>query len=114
MFKVPNQFRLRTGAYGSTNAAGNNGAFIFPNGIRCIVSDGAEWEHVSASLADRIPTWEEMCWVKDTFWSPEDCVVQYHPPKADYVNCHTYTLHLWRPTVAVLPRPPSILVGPKA
>ena len=40
-----------------------------------------DWEHVSVSLPDRCPTWEEMCFIKDLFWNSDECVVQYHPPK---------------------------------
>jgi hypothetical protein len=76
-------------------------------------ADGCGWEHVSVSLADRCPTWDEMAWVKDLCWGPDACVVQYHPPRAEYVNCHPYCLHLWRPAGAELPRPPAGLVGPK-
>ena len=68
------------------------------------------WEHVSVSYADRIPCWETMCQIKDLFWSPEDCVVQYHPPHSEYVNCHPNVLHLWRPLGADLPRPPTWMV----
>ncbi len=73
------------------------------------------WEHVSVSAPDRCPTWGEMCTVKDLFWKDDEMVVQFHPPKANYVNCHPYTLHLWRPTKHKnkLPFPPSILVGPR-
>ncbi|RQP58000.1 hypothetical protein DF159_20875 [Burkholderia ubonensis] len=93
---------------------GNNGVFIFQllrNELRAIASDGAGWEHVSVSLIDRCPTWDEMCVVKAIFWDAEDCVVQYHPPQSDYVNCHPYCLHLWRPVGASVPRPPKFLVG---
>lgn len=77
---------------------------------------GRNWEHVSVSTNDErhtLPTWTEMCFVKDLFWSEDDCVVQYHPPRADYVNHHPGCLHLWRPRSGSLPRPPSFLVGPK-
>jgi hypothetical protein len=38
----------------------NNGAFRVPGGLRVIASDGEGWDHVSVSLPDRCPTWEEM------------------------------------------------------
>lgn len=82
-----------------------------------IASSGDElvqWEHVSVRARDykgeRVPTWEEMCWIRDQFWLPEECVVQYHPPHAEYVNHHPCVLHLWRPTSVDLPRPPIIAV----
>lgn len=82
-----------------------------------ILSSGVDhqygWEHVSVSLEDRCPDWAEMCWVKDQFWTEDECVVQYHPAKKDYVNHHPYCLHLWKPLRFELPTPPTILIGPK-
>lgn len=75
--------------------------------------NGDGWDHVSISLATRCPTWEEMCKIKDLFWEEDDCVVQFHPPKSDYVNNAKFCLHLWRWTGGEFPRPPSIAVGLK-
>lgn len=65
------------------------------------------FEHVSVRAKDveRCPTWEEMCHVKDLFWRPDELVLQYHPPKSEYVNCHPFVLHLWRPLDVVIPLP---------
>lgn len=62
--------------------------------------------------ASRTPTWREMCQVKDLFWDGEDVVIQYHPRRSEYVNCHPHTLHLWRPLDATVPTPPAMFVGP--
>lgn len=71
----------------------------------------AGWEHVSVSTTSRVPTWPEMCRVKALFWDDEDCVVQFHPPRSEYVDeCRT-CLHLWRYARAEFPRPPRGLVG---
>jgi hypothetical protein len=70
------------------------------------------WEHVSVSRERRIPNWEEMCFGKRLFWDDDECVVQFHPPKSDYVNCHPRCLHLWRPVGGGFPTPPSMLIGP--
>ena len=76
-----------------------NGLFeIKPMGLRVIISNGGGWEHVSVSRQSRTPSYEDMNWVKNQFWSPEDCVMQLHVPVADHVNCHDHCLHLWRPT----------------
>ncbi len=116
-FHVPNKFRIRTGRLGSDDGIGNCGAFEIKlkhaQVVFVIVSSDFGWEHVSVSRKDRCPTWDEMCQVKAMFWDDEDCVVQYHPPKSEYVNNHPNCLHLWRPTAAVLPMPPSIFVGVK-
>ena len=71
-----------------------------PCGIRANLVVGMNeggLEHVSISLcARRLPTWEEMCFIKDIFWDDEEEVVQIHPRKSEYVNM-TEALHLWRP-----------------
>jgi hypothetical protein len=85
-------YRVREGRFASTPSYGNNGVFILPHPfirgwtLRCIVSDGEGWEHVSVSLVPaahvrsykpRVPNWQEMSHVKDMFWDTEETVVQY-------------------------------------
>jgi hypothetical protein len=76
-------------------------------------STDVPWDHISISTQTRCPTWEEMCWVKDLFFDEEEAVVQFHPPKSEYVNHHPYCLHLWKPSHFELELPPSIAIGPK-
>ena len=103
-----------------------NGAYKFPRSrgdLFVIVSDGTDWseagfappawEHVSVSLGTRCPTWEEMNFVKDLFWRSDECVIQFHVPKVQHINCHPYCLHLWKPIGVVLPQPPSDTVAPR-
>lgn len=80
-----------------------------------IWSNGGGWEHVSMAPYDRrrVPTWDEMCRLKDMFFHDDEVVVQFHPAKSDYVNNLSNCLHLWRPLRATLPTPPSIMVGVK-
>lgn len=118
-FRVPEKFRITTGPMASSAAVGNNGAFRFPAApgrpaLSVIASDGEGWEHVSVSTPFRCPTWEEMCWIKDQFWGPEDCVVQFHPARSEYVNLHQFCLHLWRPVGTQIATPPTYMVGPMA
>jgi hypothetical protein len=118
---------------GSDVSFGCNGAFRLPSNepgwiLFMIVSDGTDpqspegqgWEHVSVHAVSRhrkpqqrTPTWKEMVFVKDTFWEPEDVVMQLHPRRSEYVNAHPHTLHLWRSRTHPIPEPPAILVGPK-
>ena len=117
MFHVPNHLRVRNGRYGSTDAAGCNGAFALKHKqatLRCIASDGAGWEHVSVSTPIRCPRWEEMCFVKAAFWGPEDVVMQLHPGESVYVDFHPYCLHLWRPIGVDIATPPSSPCRPPA
>jgi hypothetical protein len=114
--------RVTTGPMASDSTFGFNGGFLLPhNGVllSCIVSDGLGWEHVSVvprkpntrKLLGRTPTWEEMDWIKGQFWDDDEAVMQLHPPRADWVNNHEYCLHLWKPTSATIPLPPSMMVG---
>lgn len=118
MFQVPNGARIKIGMFATTNEDGNNGAFnLIIGGIPmfAIASDGGDWEHVSVTIpkANRTPTWQEMCAVKDIFWDKNDCVVQFHPPEEEYVNNHNYCLHLWKSTKYEIVTPPSGMVGIK-
>lgn len=65
---------------------------IYPSG-----PDGADevWLHVSASRAQRVPDWQDMCRIKDAFVGEDRVAVQVHPPKAEYINHHPHVLHLW-------------------
>ncbi len=102
-FHVPHKYRIRSGPHASDDSYGNNGAFGFivkssksRKPLYVIASDGEGWEHVSVSLPDRTPIWEEMSIIKKLFWDDEDLVVQFHPPRSKYVNNHPYVLHMWR------------------
>lgn len=108
---------------GFESAAGSTwGMFAIRKGkkiIRMMAVDGADtgWEHVSVSVAIegecRMPTWDEMCLVKSKFWDDEECVIQFHPPKSEYVNNSAACLHLWKFMGGEFPLPPSIFVGLK-
>ena len=54
-----------------------------------------------------------MCFVKDLFWDETETVIQFHPPRSEYVNNHNFCLHLWRHKEGHR-LPPSILVGLKS
>lgn len=119
--KCPNQYRLRTGQFASDETDGNNGVFIIPLGNKLIAqvmaSDGYDWDHVSVTIQYKgkniMPTWDQMCLIKDMFWDESEAVFQIHPPKSEYVNNHPYCLHMWRPQKQVIELPNSILVGLK-
>jgi hypothetical protein len=116
--------RLESGRIKGDKSWGPYGMFVVPGPCGkklCIVASGANaddevsagWEHVSVSTRRRCPNWTEMCFVKDLFWAPEECVVQFHPPKSEYVNNHPFVLHLWKHRDNPFPTPPSVLVGLK-
>ena len=66
--------------------------------IKVIFSFGDGWDHVSASYAHRCLTCEN------------EIVMQLHPAKKDYVNLHSYVLHLWKPQNVDIPIPDKIMV----
>ena len=76
------------------------GLVTMPNGVQVKVVAGNNeggWEHVSVEvMARRLPTWGEMCFIKDLFWDLEEEVIQIHPKLSEYVNL-AEALHLWRP-----------------
>lgn len=116
--KVPEEYRIKIGPLASDSSYGNNGAFDIPfesYQLVVVASDGEGWEHVSVSiLGSKItPNWKTMCFIKDLFWDEDECVVQYHPPKSEYINNHPGCLHLWKPIGKEIETPPSILVGIK-
>lgn len=78
--------------------------------LAVIFSNGGGWDHVSVSHRNKTPSWEEMCMVKDIFFDEEECVIQYHPPKSQYVNNHPYCLHLWRPQNKEVLMPPKVMI----
>jgi hypothetical protein len=112
------KYRVRNGEY-SSDTGDTFGAFHIPylsrNYYLRVIANDAEgeftWEHVSISLPNRCPNWEEMCYIKSLFWDDEETVMQLHPPKSQWINNHPYCLHLWRPTREEIPLPPPIAVG---
>lgn len=122
MYRLPEQFRdIRSEKeiHGTSCVEGHgifrvNSKSAPKTVLLCIAANGLGWEHVSISARHnkkvRIPTWEEMCQIKDLFWDDEDVVVQYHPKKSEYVS-NAPVLHLWRPAGVNIPTPPPELVG---
>jgi len=116
-------YRIRMGPMRSDESYGNNGQFLmpYPDGSSDLllvqISDGGGWDHASVTVrtvdgntAGRCPTWEEMCYVKEVFFRPDECVVQYHPPKSVNINAHDHCLHLWRPQNEHVVMPPTYMV----
>lgn len=92
-----------------------DGVFVFISPVdgkrlRVIAAAGDGWDHVSVSREDRCPYWDEMTFIKQKFFKPEECVIQYHPPETEYVNVHPHCLHLWRPHWQEIPMPPIGMV----
>ncbi len=80
--------------------------------LKVMACDGQEtgWDHVSVSLPTRTPNWQEMCFIKDLFFTHEETVVQFHPRHSEYVNTCGTCLHLWKRYGAEHELPPMALV----
>ena len=69
-------------------------------GLRVIESwnkelDGKTWHHVSVSRKSRLPSYEDLCFVKKVFIGEDKTAYQIFAKKSDHVNIHPYCLHLW-------------------
>ena len=116
------KYRLKQGYYSSC-PGDKFGGFQIPCGIvmlSVIATDGDwkasdvgqeySWQHVSVSLPDRSPTWEEMDYIKNLFWEPDEVVMQLHVGRKDHINIHNFCLHLWKPNPDLnkeIPLPPK-------
>lgn len=92
---------------GSTPAI--EGAFMVGH-LRVIACAGGDWDHVSVSCSDRIPTWDEMEKIKRMFFKESETAMQLHVPTAQHINIHHNVLHLWRPHSVAIPLPPAWMV----
>jgi hypothetical protein len=57
--------------------------------------DGCTWLHASCSRQDRMPSYGDLCLMKDTFIGPQRKAVQIFAPRAEHVSIHSFCLHLW-------------------
>lgn len=99
-------------AYGDRGNS-NGGAFEVPfNGknFHVIASNGGGWDHVSVSLSNRTPTWEEMEYVKRLFFKKDEVAFQLHVAEEDHINTLNYCLHIWRSHNRAVPTPPKEFV----
>lgn len=76
--------------------------------------DFPAWDHVSVKVRQpRLPTWDEMHYVKRLCWDDEETVIQIHAPASVYVNQDEWYLHLWKPIGITIPLPPIGTIGNK-
>lgn len=78
----------------------------------CKFTRAKGWEHLCVSgNNNKVPSWDVMCATKDIFWEDEECCIEYHPRKSQYVNNHEGCLHIWKPIDVELPEPDPFLLG---
>ena len=96
---------------------GNDGfrGYMTVDGINMtfVASWDCGWDHVSVAplKSNKMPTWDQMCKVKEIFFRDDEAVIQIHPPKDQYVNNKSNCLHLWRSNDKKMLLPPSFMVG---
>lgn len=64
--------------------------------VECIPEmDARRWMHVSMSRKDRLPSYDEMCEVKELFVGRDRKAFQIFPAAEHHVNIAQHCLHLW-------------------
>jgi hypothetical protein len=98
------------GAFFIPAGVSRNGYSAQDGGLAVIASSSDGWDHLSVSGDGRTPFWEEMMLVHRIFMEDWETAYQLHLPKEEHINCHPYTLHLWRPHWGSVPLPPREFV----
>jgi len=57
--------------------------------------DGKKWLHISVSHRRRMPSYEEMCYVKKHWIGDEHKAIEVHAPVEEHFNFHEHCRHLW-------------------
>lgn len=70
------------------------------DGLRVIISweeerDNRLWLHASLSRQSRVPSYQDMCDVKELFIGRKKKAIQVFPSEDEHVNIHPNVLHLW-------------------
>lgn len=60
-----------------------------------VEADGKRWVHVSMSRRSRLPSYEDMGLVKNSFIGRDRLALQLFVPDAQHVNYASNCLHLW-------------------
>jgi hypothetical protein len=89
---------------------GDGNMLMHRSGLKVIVDtapcdDGREWMHISMSREDRLPSFDDMKFAKETFAGNDRYAYQVFPPAAKYVNQHPFCLHLYVPLTGADPLP---------
>ena len=63
-----------------------------PTGLHLSISHRSNGEKPEA---DRYPTWDEIADAREQFLPDDRTFVMHLPPRAEYVNLHQSTFHLW-------------------
>jgi hypothetical protein len=99
--------------YGGYEGDETCGAFAVPIGshlFAVVAAANKGFDHVSVSLPNRCPSWEEMDKMKRLFFKPDEIAFQVHPKETDHISVYPFCLHLWRCWWIDPPMPPKEFV----
>ncbi len=57
--------------------------------------EGHNWIHASCSFQDRMPSYADLVWLKDTVFGDSRSAYMVLPKRESHVNIHPYCLHLY-------------------
>lgn len=74
--------------------------YVSAGGLRVVHSvdlldDGTFWDHLSVSRPERLPSWDDLVLVKETFIGLEREALQLFPLRSEYMNLCKHCLHIW-------------------
>lgn len=75
------------------SAACTNGLVIMLSG--CTEADDKRWMHLSVSREDRIPNWDDIVYVKETFFGKDSEGIVKLAPRSQWVNLMPHCMHVW-------------------
>jgi hypothetical protein len=89
---------------------GDGNIYRHRSGLRVIVStadfpDGRDYMHISLSHPDRLPSYDDLKFVKSVFAGDHRYAYQVFPPVDKHISIHPFCLHLWVPLSGELPLP---------
>jgi hypothetical protein len=79
--------------------------FVLTVQLCIIASNDGGWDHVSVSVRDRCPTWDEMEHIAKLFFKENEVAMQLYVPATDHINNMPFCLHWWRPHSKLKPIP---------
>ena len=71
------------------------GVFRLKRATVIVTIDAGKW-HLSISCLANLPSYNEMKAARYKFIPDEFYMAEIFPPKAEFVNLHPYTRHLWQ------------------
>lgn len=57
--------------------------------------DNRRWVHLSIASPDHLPSWDDLTFAKRCFLGSASKAIQVLPPDAEWINHHSYCLHLF-------------------